>query len=204
MDRSWGIQEVEATRFHENRQTKVIIYFQMQPTRRNVTQFIYLCEKLYMFQAVPPPIIRISNCIYSIRYFVKTLLLPATVVEETELSSISSTTVAGSSKFWQSTRCCIYSLRSWWWAEAPPETCTAFHINKLCKDASWRLHLKIYLRCTDPWTSKVIMLSALCTGRLCPQEIFPVLISVGGARMDYINEKFQRHHRESKPRLSGL
>jgi hypothetical protein len=23
------------------------------------------------------------------------------------------------------TRCCMYSLSSWWWAEKPPETCTA-------------------------------------------------------------------------------
>ena len=40
---------------------------------------------LYMFQAVPPPIIGSSkNFMYSIRYFVKPLLLPATVVEEME------------------------------------------------------------------------------------------------------------------------
>ena len=57
-------------------------YFQVQPTRCNITQFIYFCEMLHIFQAVPPPIIRSSNCIYSIRYFVKPLLLPATVVEE--------------------------------------------------------------------------------------------------------------------------
>ena len=45
---------------------------------------------LYMFQAVPPPIIRSSNCIYSIGYFVKPFQLSAIVVEET--------TVAGSRK----------------------------------------------------------------------------------------------------------
>ena len=55
-------------------------YFQMQPTRCNVTQFIYFCETLYMFQAVPLPIIRSSNCTYNFRYFVKPLLLPGTVV----------------------------------------------------------------------------------------------------------------------------
>ena len=37
------------------------IYFQVQPTRCNVTQFIYFCEMLYMLQAVPPPIIRSSE-----------------------------------------------------------------------------------------------------------------------------------------------
>jgi len=38
----------------------------MQPTRCNVIQFIYFYEILYMFHEVPPPIIRSSNCIYSI------------------------------------------------------------------------------------------------------------------------------------------
>ena len=61
------------------------IYFRVQPTRRKFTKFIYFCEMLYTFQAVPPPIIRSSNCIYSIGYFVKHLLLPATIVEEMEL-----------------------------------------------------------------------------------------------------------------------
>ena len=37
-----------------------------------------------MLQAVPPPTIMSSNCIYSIGHFAKTLLLPATVVEEIE------------------------------------------------------------------------------------------------------------------------
>jgi len=36
-------------------------YFQIHPTRCNVTQFIYFCEMLYMFQAVPLPIIRSSK-----------------------------------------------------------------------------------------------------------------------------------------------
>jgi hypothetical protein len=40
---------------------------------------------LYLFQAVPPPTTRSSNCIYSIGYFVKPFPLPATVVEEMEL-----------------------------------------------------------------------------------------------------------------------
>ena len=57
----------------------------------------------YMFQAVPPPIIRSSKTVrYSIGYFVKPLLLPVTVVEEMEMqSSNSSTTWAGSSKVFE-------------------------------------------------------------------------------------------------------
>ena len=54
-------------------------YRQQDATLHNL--FIYLCEMHYMFQAVPPPIIRSSKlCIYIIGYFVKPLLLPATVV----------------------------------------------------------------------------------------------------------------------------
>ena len=40
---------------------------------------------LYMFQAVPPLSSGAQNCIYSIGYFVKPLLLPATVAEEFQL-----------------------------------------------------------------------------------------------------------------------
>jgi len=45
----------------------------------------------------------LKNCICSIEYFVKPLLLPATVVEEMELQTVAV-------KVWQSTRCCIYSF----------------------------------------------------------------------------------------------
>ena len=54
------------------------MYFQVQPTRCIVTQFIYFCEMLYMFQAISPHIIRSSN-LY-IQHLVKTLLQPATSV----------------------------------------------------------------------------------------------------------------------------
>jgi len=42
-------------------------YSSIYPTRCNFAQFIYIWKLLYMFRAVPPPIIRsTNNCIYSI------------------------------------------------------------------------------------------------------------------------------------------
>ena len=61
----------------------------------------FICKLLYMFWAVPPTIIRsTNNSIYRIWYFVRPLLLPATIA-------------AGSSNGLTNTRCCRYScLRS--------------------------------------------------------------------------------------------
>ena len=58
-------------RMAANFRKSLFSYYQMQPTRCKVTQFIYFCEMLCMFQAVPPSIIRSLNCKYSIGYFVK-------------------------------------------------------------------------------------------------------------------------------------
>ena len=50
-------------------------------------------------------------------------------------------------------------LSSWWWVEEPPETCGAFHRNKLCNVASCWLYLKIRLRCMDQWTSNSVLIT---------------------------------------------
>jgi hypothetical protein len=64
----------------------------MDPTRHYVSQFIYINKMLYMFQAVPPPIIRSSNCTYSFWYLSHLGM---------ELSSIPTMIAAGSSIVWQ-------------------------------------------------------------------------------------------------------
>ena len=83
-----------------------------------------------------------QNCIYSIGYFVKPLLLPATVV-------------AGSSK--GLTKYPMLYIQ--FWAPDDERRNRLKHvehfteINKLYNVASCWLYLKIRLRCTDPWTS---------------------------------------------------
>ena len=102
-----------------------------------------------------------QNCTYSIGYFVKTLLLPSTVMEE--MRSISSTRVAGSSKVL--TKFPILYIK--FWAPDDGRRNRLKHvehfteINKFWNVASCWLRFKIRLRCTDPWTSKMIQ---LCKG----------------------------------------
>jgi len=49
----------------------------VQPTRCDVSQFIYFCKTLYMFQTVFPSIIRSSKLHIQRQAFVRLLLLPA-------------------------------------------------------------------------------------------------------------------------------
>jgi len=79
---------------------------------------IYFYKLLYMFQAVPPPIIR-SSKLYIQRQ-----------VDEMERSSISSTVAAGNSIVLTIPDAVCTVLCSWWWAEDPPETCRAIYRNK--------------------------------------------------------------------------
>ena len=73
-----------------------------------VTQFIYIRKLLYMFRVYPPPIIRSTKLYLQYPVFVKPLLLPATIVEESKLNS--STIAAGSSNGLINTGCCRYSV----------------------------------------------------------------------------------------------
>jgi hypothetical protein len=97
---------------------------------------------LYMFQAVPPPIIRCSKTVYTASGTLSKLFyyLP----RQWQVAE----------KVWQSTRCGIYSF----WAPDDGRRNRLKHvehfteINNLCNVASCWLYLKIRLRCTDQWT----------------------------------------------------
>jgi hypothetical protein len=82
---------------------------------------------LYMFQAVPPPIISSSKLYIQHWVLVKPLLLPAPIVEELEVPDDGRR----------------YRLK---YVEYSTE------INKLCNVSCW-LYLEIYLWCMDPWMS---------------------------------------------------
>ena len=51
----------------------------VQPTRCNVSQFLYFCKKLYMFQTGFPFIIRSLKLHIQRQEFVRPLLLPAAI-----------------------------------------------------------------------------------------------------------------------------
>ena len=56
-----------------------------------------------------------------------------------------------------STRYCKYSyMCSWWWVKIPPKTCRAVFQNLIncVKLHRGNISKRIYLWCTDPWTSK--------------------------------------------------
>jgi hypothetical protein len=90
----------------------------------------YFCKLFYMLRVDPPPIIRSLTLYLQRLVFVKTLLLPAVIVEELELHSSSSTIAAGSSNGLTNTRCCRYSVVLLMMGGDPPETCRAVYRNK--------------------------------------------------------------------------
>jgi len=72
-------------------------------------------EMLCMFQAIPPPIIRSSNCIYSIGYFVK--LASGVRVEHPDPVSRQS-----AKPVWHISTVVCTVLDSWWWTQKLSET----------------------------------------------------------------------------------
>ena len=97
---------------------------------------IYFYKLFYMFQAVPPPIIR-STKLY---------------IQRQVLSNQYCYTIAAGSSIGLTIPDAVCTvLCSWWCAEEPPETCRAIYRNKQIEKT---LHivgctLEIYLRCTD-------------------------------------------------------
>ena len=88
---------------------------------------IYFHKLLYMFQAVPPPIIR-GTKLYIRRQVLSNQYCCYRGWDE--ISSISSTIAAGSSIGLTIPDAVCTVLCSWWWAEEPPETCRAIYGNK--------------------------------------------------------------------------
>ena len=101
-----------------------------------------LLSMLYMFRAVSPPIIRSSNCIYSI-WYMSGLLAAIAGVGELELIHASKPDI--------DQMLCVQFLSSWWWAEKPPEIYRALTaIRILYNVASCWLYLNEFVA-TDYW-----------------------------------------------------
>jgi len=75
--------------------TKIFLKYNQQDAMLFLS--IYFYKLLYMFQAVPPPIIRSTKLYIQRQVLSKTILLPAAILDEVELRSISSKIAAGSS-----------------------------------------------------------------------------------------------------------
>jgi len=122
--------------------TIFLLYSNICPTRCNVTQFIFIWELLYMFRAVPPPIIRSAyNCIYSIWYLShRYCYLPLqwqVAVMVWQIPDALDTVICAPDD-------------GWWYhpkhVEQFPDK------NKLCNIESCWTYIRIFLQCTDPWT----------------------------------------------------
>jgi len=96
------------------------IYASNCPTKCSYSQFIYICELLYMFRVVFPPIIMSScQCIHRISCCER---------DWRELQFPSVTFTTGCNHGFTNARCCGYSdMNFWWWVEIPTETCSAVY-----------------------------------------------------------------------------
>jgi len=90
---------------------------------------IYFYKLLYMFQAVPPPIIR-STELYIQSQVLSKQCCCLLLQQHRQASSISSTIAAGSSTALTIPDALCTVLCCCWWAEEPPETCRAIYRNK--------------------------------------------------------------------------
>jgi len=65
----------------------------VQPTRCNISQFIYFCKMLYVFQTVFPSIIRSSKLHIQCQVFVRPILLPAASLTRMELQQAAGSSI---------------------------------------------------------------------------------------------------------------
>ena len=145
----------------------IIRIFQYISNNMQCYTVYYIWKLLYMFQVVPPPIIRSAyNCIHSISYLShRYCYLPLFWK-----SSNSSTIAAGSSNGVTNTRCCRYScMRSWWWVELAPDTCRAVsRYNKLCNIASCWIYIGIWVYlCYPSLLNQIFHKSSINHSTLC-------------------------------------
>ena len=102
---------------HRSVHCKSISQYNQQDAKLQ-TLFIFLWNALHVWGGSSAHHQELKDCMYSIGYFVKPLLLPATVV-------------AGSRKgLTKYPMLYMQFFSSWWWEEEPPETCRAFDRNK--------------------------------------------------------------------------
>ena len=89
----------------------------LQPTRCNVSWFIYLYRRCTCFRQFLRPSSGARNCIYSLRYCQPILHLAA-IVDLIHNSS--------KQQYWLTIPQAVCTVTcSWWWVEELPETCTA-------------------------------------------------------------------------------
>jgi len=79
-------------------------------------QYSLLLSLIYLFQAVPPPIIRSSKTVHTASGICQACLLLLLVVAASKLDIYQ--------------MLCVQFLSYWWWAEEPPETCRSLTVIK--------------------------------------------------------------------------
>ena len=118
------------------------------------SQSIYFHKLLYMFQAVPPPIIR-STKLY-VQHQVLSNQYCCLLLSWMRWNSVAFHLIHDSSSIRLTIPDAVCTvLCFWWWAEEPPETCRTIYRNE---QIEIKLHLvgctlEIHWRCTDIWTS---------------------------------------------------
>ena len=95
----------------------------LQPTRCNVSWFIYFYSCSTCFMRFLRPSSGAHNCTYTFRYCQPALLLAAILDEMEQFHLIHD---SSKQQYWLTIPESVCTVVcSWWWAEEPPETCRA-------------------------------------------------------------------------------